>query len=83
MSSLHLLWTTDGKVVSAKDKITIKEIREYYKDKEKLEEFIQSIEEDPDIAYIDIDGKVFIYNIFIICNIYIILYPKWKSLYFG
>lgn len=60
MSSLHLLWTTDGKVVSAKDKITIKEIREYYKDKEKLEEFIKSIEEDPDIAYIDIDGKVFI-----------------------
>ena len=60
MSSLHLLWTTDGKVVSAKDKITIKEIREYYKDKEKLEKFIQSIEEDPDIAYIDIDGKVFI-----------------------
>ena len=60
MSSLHLLWTTDGKVVSAKDKITIKEIREYYKDKEKLGEFIQSIEEDPDIAYIDIDGKVFI-----------------------
>ena len=60
MSSLHLLWTTDGKVVSAKEKITIKEIREYYKDKEKLEEFIKSIEEDPDIAYIDIDGKVFI-----------------------
>lgn len=60
MSSLHLLWTTDGKVVSAKDKITIKEIREYYKDKEKLEEFIKSIEEDPDIAYIDIEGKVFI-----------------------
>lgn len=60
MSSLHLLWTTDGKVVSAKDKIAIKEIREYYKDKEKLEEFIKSIEEDPDIAYIDIDGKVFI-----------------------
>ena len=60
MSSLHLLWTSDGKVVSAKDKITIKEIREYYKDKEKLEEFIKSIEEDPDIAYIDIDGKVFI-----------------------
>jgi|GEM_PF-3522140 hypothetical protein len=60
MSSLHLLWTTDGKVVSTKDKITIKEIREYYKDKEKLEEFIKSIEEDPDIAYIDIDGKVFI-----------------------
>ena len=60
MSSLHLLWTTDVKVVSAKDKITIKEIREYYKDKEKLEEFIKSIEEDPDIAYIDIDGKVFI-----------------------
>ena len=60
MSSLHLLWTSDGKVVSAKDKITIKEIREYYKGKEKLGEFIQSIEEDPDIAYIDIDGKVFI-----------------------
>lgn len=60
MSSLHLLWTADGKVVSAEDKITIKEIREYYKDKEKLEEFIQSIEEDPDIAYIDIEGKVFI-----------------------
>ena len=55
MSSLHLLWTTDGKVVSAKDKITVKEIREYYKYKEKLEEFIKSIEEDPDIAYIDID----------------------------
>ena len=60
MSSLHLLWTSDGKVVSAKDKITIKEIKEYYKDKEKLEEFIQSIEEDPDIAYIDIEGKIFI-----------------------
>ena len=60
MSSLHLLWTSDGKVVSAKDKITIKEIREYYKGKEKLGEFIQSIEEDPDIAYIDIEGKVFI-----------------------
>lgn len=60
MSSLHLLWTTDGKVVSAKDKITVKEIREYYKYKEKLEEFIKSIEEDPDIAYIDIDGKIFI-----------------------
>ena len=60
MSSLHLLWTTDGKVVSAKDKITIKDIREYYKDKEKLEEFIKSIEEDPDIAYIDIEGKIFI-----------------------
>ena len=60
MSSLHLLWTTDGKVVSAKDKITIKEIREYYKGKEKLEEFIQSIEEDSDVAYIDLDGKVFI-----------------------
>lgn len=60
MSSLHLLWTADGNLVSAKDKITIKEIREYYKDKEKLEEFIQSIEEDPDIAYIDIEGKVFI-----------------------
>lgn len=60
MSSLHLLWTSDGKLVSAEGKITIKEIREYYKDKEKLEELIQSIEEDPDIAYIDIDGKVFI-----------------------
>lgn len=60
MSSLHLLWTSDGKLVSAEGKITIKEIREYYKDKEKLEEFIQSIEEDPDIAYIDIEGKVFI-----------------------
>ena len=60
MISLHLIWTSDGKVVSAKDKITIKEIREYYKDKEKLEEFIQYTEEDPDIAYIDIDGKVFI-----------------------
>lgn len=60
MSSLHLLWTSDGKVVSAKDKITIKEIRKYYKNKEKLEEFIQSIEEDPDIAYIDIEGKIFI-----------------------
>ena len=60
MSSLHLLWTSDGKLVSAEGKITIKEIREYYKDKEKLEEFIKSIEEDPDIAYIDIDGKVFI-----------------------
>lgn len=60
MSSLHLLWTADGKVVSAEDKITIKEIREYYKGKEKLEEFIQSIEEDSNIAYIDIEGKVFI-----------------------
>ncbi|WP_126939638.1 hypothetical protein [Veillonella sp. VA142] len=60
MISLHLIWTSDGKVVSAKDKITIKEIREYYKDKEKLEEFIQYTEEAPDIAYIDIDGKVFI-----------------------
>lgn len=60
MISLHLIWTSDGKVVSTKDKITIKEIREYYKDKEKLEEFIQYTEEDPDIAYIDIDGKVFI-----------------------
>lgn len=60
MSSLHLLWTSDGKLVSAEGKITIKEIREYYKDKEKLEELIQSIEEDSDIAYIDIDGKVFI-----------------------
>ena len=60
MSSLHLLWTSDGKLVSAEGKITIKEIRDYYKDKEKLEELIQSIEEDPDIAYIDIDGKVFI-----------------------
>ena len=60
MSSLHLLWTSDGKLISVEGRITIKEIREYYKDKEKLEEFIQSIEEDPDIAYIDIDGKVFI-----------------------
>lgn len=60
MSSLHLLWTSDGKVVSAKDKITIKEIREYYKGKEKLEEFIQSIEENSNVAYIDIEGKVFI-----------------------
>ena len=60
MSSLHLLWTADGKVVSAEDKITIKEIREYYKGKEKLEEFIQSIEEDSNVAYIDIEGKVFI-----------------------
>lgn len=60
MSSLHLLWTSNGKLVSAEGKITIKEIREHYKDKEKLEEFIQSIEEDPDIAYIDIEGKIFI-----------------------
>ena len=60
MSSLHLLWTSDGKLISAEGRITIKEIREYYKDKEKLEEFIQSIEEDPDIAYIDIDVNVFI-----------------------
>lgn len=60
MSSLHLLWTSDGKVVSAKDKITIKEIREYYKGKEKLEEFIQSIEENSNVAYIDIEDKVFI-----------------------
>ena len=60
MSSLHLLWTADGNLVSAKDKITIQEIKEYYKNKEKLEELIQSIEEDPDIAYINIDDKVFI-----------------------
>lgn len=60
MSSLHLLWTTDGKVVSAKDKITIKEIREYYKDKEKLEEFIKSIEEDPNVEEIEINDKVLI-----------------------
>ena len=60
MSSLHLLWTADGNLVSAKDKISIQEIKEYYKNKEKLEELIQSIEEDPDIAYINIDDKVFI-----------------------
>lgn len=60
MSSLHLLWTADGNLVSAKDKISIQEIKEYYKNKGKLEELIQSIEEDPDIAYINIDDKVFI-----------------------
>ena len=47
-------------IISATDSITVEELKERYKNHVNLEAFLQCIEEDPDIAYIEIDGKVFI-----------------------
>lgn len=45
-------------VVSATDSITVEELKERYKDHEDLEAFLQCIEEDPYIEYIEIEDKI-------------------------
>lgn len=45
-------------VISATDSITVEELKERYKDHIDLEAFLQCIEEDPYIEYIEIEDKI-------------------------
>ena len=45
-------------VISATDSITVEELKERYKDHVDLETFLQCIEEDPYIEYIEIEDKI-------------------------
>ena len=45
-------------LISETDSITVEELKERYKDHEDLEAFLQCIEEDPYIEYVEIVDKI-------------------------